>query len=70
VAFSFARDLHKTGPDLEVKEKEADWLNKFYPSKVKASYTKREYDTMPVSPKESAMVRNLKKAKQVHSCRG
>jgi len=54
--------------DIEVKEKEADWLNEFYPhggdemfkhSKVPNKNLRK----MPVSKKESAMVRNLKKAK-------
>jgi len=48
--------------DIEVKEKEAEWLNKFYPSKVNRAYTKTEY-AMPVTPKESAMVRRIKKAR-------
>ena len=56
---------------MPVSPKEADWLNKFYPSRVnkdKRADTKTESAPMPVSPKESAMVRNLKKAKEVHSC--
>jgi N6-adenosine-specific RNA methylase IME4 len=55
--------------DIEVKEKEAEWLNEFYPTSVKAkdrksSVTKMETHQMPVSPKESAMVRNLKKTRK------
>ncbi len=54
--------------DIEVKEKQAEWLNTFYPTSVKAKDRKSSGsdlvpDKMPVTKKESAMVRNLKKAK-------
>jgi len=53
--------------DIEVKEKEAEWLNEFYPHGVRSDRRVTKTETlkdMPVTPKESAMVRNLKKAKE------
>jgi len=46
--------------DIEVKEKEAEWLNEFYPAHAgKNQYsevnTKTESTKMPVSKKESAI---------------
>jgi len=53
----------------EVEEKEADWLNQFYPHGGINKYNKdedsqKESSSMPVAPKESARARKLKRVKE------
>ena len=52
---------------IEIEEKEADWLNKFYPSRVninKRAGSNSEPAKMPTTKKESTRARKLKKKKE------
>jgi hypothetical protein len=61
------------GIHIDLECFEADWLNEFYPSRVKGnakklSDTKRESDKMPVTPKESARARKIHRNFECNKC--